>query len=468
MHLNSMFDQVILSDTKYPVTHAETFPEPVDPQPIHTGQELPDELVFTDKEQIRRWRIVEVLRSPKYTEDAKIQFVRDAIASKAADGHLDRFFFYQDIRAPGFWPNSPAATAMMDNFFKTRPVSGNNRWDYLLFKAANLYPDAKEMIVEYFKARPGMAEPIFDEYIFLYNLILFGDEDLALDYLQLLVEEFLQSDATSIILGQTNSYYNQAPYDPQCDNLFVLLCLSDDPVIAEKAYSLLKRFITKRKNDREYNRLEAFLHPTEAKEGHTTLNAIEEMVARLKTYLLLPADHQLSFGKIEWYVASRNKLNWHLLRVLGEQRLFLAFFPDAGTTPVDYCSAFKQYFAPVLRAAGFGDIGISQTAIQQSKEYSYTLFLRSNECLLQTSFTDSSDYYRTSYMVKLINLALLQKRQPKRLMEIMGKGVECSYVLMEPAIAKPLLHQYAIDTFALEFDDDFHLIDKTIEMGIGY
>ncbi len=110
--LNARFDSLVIADTTVDIIRTNEFPESqyVNKKVDKAGTA---QLKYSPDKELTLFSLLEVLDAPKYTEKAKIDFIKDALADTSRNAFL--FLNHFDI---DFWRTSPEATQLIEGYFK--------------------------------------------------------------------------------------------------------------------------------------------------------------------------------------------------------------------------------------------------------------------------------------------------------------------------------------------------------------
>lgn len=146
-----------------------------------------------------------------------------------------------------------------------------------------------------------------------------------------------------------------------------------------------------------------------------------------------------------------------LLRFLQINSLLIGFDAETYNSPPIYSDLFEHNFKNVLQKNGLSDISIAhQVNLNNELFYKNEIFIKDNNNILKTTFEEEkTQWYSPQYLVKLINLILVQKNIHQRLVEIESSDQSVYLCLMEPSKIKTLLNKLKINCYALKYHDDF-------------
>ena len=159
--INQLFDNTILNDADIHVIKTNEFPDNKGVQ--KTG---PAVLTYSSKERFIDLRYY--LDDPRFSTTDKLQFIRDAMA----DTTRDAFENVSGLTIK-FWRSSNEAAILINDYFKRKEFEkapdAQTRYKILSFKTKNLYPEAAELIEDYFSKRPGLTDKYHDEVDLIYT-----------------------------------------------------------------------------------------------------------------------------------------------------------------------------------------------------------------------------------------------------------------------------------------------------------
>lgn len=244
--VNQIFDKEILRDKDYFIEKVNTFPKTTTPK------EETKKLKYSSDLRLYALKYEEIFDHPIYPTKDKIQFIKEALADSTRDA-------FETIHSPAimFWRTSEEARNLMDQYFQEKQFEKSDnlytKYKYFEFKTKSFYPDAYEIITNYFKNRPPFEERYQHEGDLIYRLYLIGEEEEAIKYLEEMTNEYLNNPLKRFSLSVEN-------HDIQYHSIFHEICFSNDPIIRNKSTDLLFQ-ILKGKHYNSYNlyQLSAYL-----------------------------------------------------------------------------------------------------------------------------------------------------------------------------------------------------------------
>ncbi len=180
--MNARFDSLVIADTTVDIIRTNEFPESqyVNKKVDKAGTA---QLKYSPDKELTLFSLLEVLDAPKYTEKAKIDFIKDALADTSRNAFL--FLNHFDI---DFWRTSPEATQLIEGYFKRMAFEKNGKpYEYFAFRTKSLYPEAYQLIRDYIARRDTLKNKYEDEGDLVYRLAVLGKEDEAVKFLDILV-----------------------------------------------------------------------------------------------------------------------------------------------------------------------------------------------------------------------------------------------------------------------------------------
>jgi len=272
-NLNALFDDDIKKDDTYKIVTSATFPKSE-----FAARRSTKTLTYSKDLKLENNNLKAILDDTAYSETEKIAFIQDVLADTSRD-----VFEYVCYKSIGFWRSSPKATELIEGYFKSKAFEKSDdtfiKYKHFEFRTRNLYPDAYDSIVDYFKKTLGLTRKkrYVHEADLLYRLIKLGKEREALQYLELLIKEYLngQADVIHFDLQDAPSFEK---------NVFDLLCFSNDQEIAKKATDLLFEVLGSKDPHSDLIALSAWLDRTK----HIKL--LEKWFAHYETVNFSPAD----------------------------------------------------------------------------------------------------------------------------------------------------------------------------------
>lgn len=218
---NSIFDSLIVSDNFFiPVSE---FKDSL----IHDVIPVRDSLVY-NPDHFYMDHLKPIFDSPNYTNKEKIDFIKRALLDTR-----QRALLTVETEVIEFWKKNDEARLLMDNYFKEQHCESKTdpaeHYRYFRFIIKNDLPGSIELIEEYINKRPTLKIKYQYENELAYRLIKAGKERCALEFMQLLVAEYIPDE---------NGYLDKGWRDEDT-NVFDLLCFSSDSAIRIEARALL-------------------------------------------------------------------------------------------------------------------------------------------------------------------------------------------------------------------------------------
>jgi hypothetical protein len=249
-NLKALFDKAIVNDIYYPVVKTNIFPKSIVPLKKMVGTSIPK---YSQELELHEINFKWILDHPDYSESVKIEYLKDALADSTRDA-----LKYINAKAINFWRTSKEAIMLMEEYFTVKQfdksTNKTERFKYFEFKTKGLFPDTFEIIDDYFKKREALEIQYHSEGSLIYRLLELNKEKEALEYLIVLINDYLQDKFQHITLGARVPSKFDYECDPKTTNeyeglIFDFLCLSPNTLIAQKATDLLFSLLEQRDYD---------------------------------------------------------------------------------------------------------------------------------------------------------------------------------------------------------------------------
>lgn len=135
---------------------------------------------------------------------------------------------------------------------------------------------------------------------------------------------------------------------------------------------------------------------------------------------------------------------------------------DAESFEGNYVDFYESNFLPVLKINNITDIQISQkTEKINDDEYNYKIYIKNKTTAFLFEYSEhGTDWYQPQRLVKMLNLCLMDYDTRFRFVEIESGDQTAIFILTEPSKMKPLLDKYNIGCWAINYNDDFHNINR--------
>ena len=218
---NSIFDSLIINDNFFiPVSEYKD-------SLIHDVIPVRDSLVY-NPDHFYMDHLQPIFDSPNYTDKEKIEFIKRALLDTQR-----RSLLTVETEVIEFWKKNDEARLLMDNYFKEQHCESKTdpaeHYRHFKFIIKNDLPGSIELIEEYINNRPSLKIKYQYENELAYRLIKAGKERCALEFMQLVVADYIADE---------NGYLDKGWRDEDT-NVFDLLCFSNNGVIRNEARALL-------------------------------------------------------------------------------------------------------------------------------------------------------------------------------------------------------------------------------------
>lgn len=186
---------------------------------------------------------------------------------------------------------------------------------------------------------------------------------------------------------------------------------------------------------------------------------VEELINDLILCKILTQNYNLKLSNYDRFIFSLKSLNTNFNSLLEKSQKITWFDAESSEVPTNYVDFFIVNFLPLLEKVGIEDIEVFQnTRKYENDEYGYEIQVKSDERAYKYTYKEpGTDWYQSQRLVKMINLLLIQKKTPYRLIEIETGDQTAKFGIFEPSILKPLLDKYGINCWAIHYEDQFNV-----------
>ena len=186
---------------------------------------------------------------------------------------------------------------------------------------------------------------------------------------------------------------------------------------------------------------------------------VDELINDMILCKILPQNYHLKLSNYDRFIFSLKFFNTNINTLLAKSQKIAWFDAESSDVPTNYVDFFTVNFLPLLKKVGIKDIEVFQnTKKYENDEYDYEIHVKSDERAYKYTYKETgTDWYQSQRLVKMINLLLIQKKTPYRLIEIETGDQTAKFGIFEPSILKPLLDKYGINCWAIHYEDQFNV-----------
>jgi hypothetical protein len=448
---NEVFDKVLTTDRTIPVVEYKgALPRPRR-QPENTS------LVF-DPERVSFSSTVRgKLNDHRYSDQAKIKFLKDVMAYKESDILAD----IEDYPSE-YLVKNPEALQLIKDYFLKQPAGketvGQYRW--LRFQVNNAMPGYVELMEDYVKKRPSLQIICNFEGELVLRLIQAGRERIALDFMKVQVDEWMAGKKKYLYHG-----------DREIDkNVFDLFCFSKNNDIRTEARQMLWKclahewdmdlhvlaFYLDEKKAAELNKSKETFVPFGGNEKRIFDGA--QVVRDLKLFglgIVTPAPDLPEYWQFQVW---RKGFDYKMQRIFAEIDRVRRPRRSKGDYPVHYNTVSWIWFEPILERIGIYDIEVQEVVEKTNDGFAYKLYGISNEATYKLEYKvleAECQVERKQLVVKMINLLLMKKNVKERWVEVAAGEYFNMFGLFEPQKIKPFFNKYQTNCYAVYEGDEF-------------
>lgn len=446
---NILFDKVITSDRTIPVVEYKG------PLPHPRRKAESNNLVF-DPEYVSMTGTVRAkMNDHRYSHQAKIKFLKDAMAYK----EKDLLAYIEDYPSDYIAKHADALQLVKDYLFKG--PNSENRW--LEFRIRNSMPGYVELMEEYVKNRPTLQKISLNEGELMGRLLLAGKEKIAFELMKAHVDDWL---AGKIKYIHCNDRENDT-------NIWDLFCFSRNNDIRTEARSLFWKCMEHKWSPYEYD-LAVYLdekRATALKELNKDKEVVKfytgndkrvldapQVVADLKSFGLGEVPPSPDLPDYWKFACWRRGFDWSMQRVFSKTDLVRRPTVKDHGCPVPYKTNCWIWFEPMLENIGIYDIEAQEVVEKVADGYTYKLFICSNEAAYKLEFKDAEEeciIFQAQRIIKMINLLLIKKGVKERFVEVATNEENYMLGFFEPRLIKPFFNKYETACFAVHKGDAF-------------
>lgn len=448
---NEFFDKVVANDRTIPVVEYKgALPKPRR-QPESTS------LVF-DPERISMSESVRgKMNDPRYSDQAKIKFLKDVIAFKGED----ILAYIENYPSDYIAKNAETLQLIKDYFLKPAngyAIKGEYRW--LRFRIKNAIPGYIELIEEYIKNRATLKIKYDHEGEMIVQLIQIGRERRAFDLMKLHVEEWLAGKEKYL-------YHGDREID---ENVFDLFCFSKNNDIRTEARQMLWKclehewdmtlhilaFYLDEKRATGLNKSKETFQPFAGNEKRVFDGA--QVVADLKLFELGTVPPAPDLSEYWQFQVWRRGFDYKMQRIFDQINRVRRPNKTKGDYPVHYSTISWIWFEPILERINIYDIEVQEVVEKTNDGFAYKLYGISNEATYKLEYKvlePECQIERMQLVVKMINLLLMKKNVRERWVEVAAGEDFYMFGLFEPQKIKPFFNKYQTNCYAIYQGDDF-------------
>lgn len=170
-----------------------------------------ENLIYDTEKKYFPDKLKEILDNPQISDFDKNKFIKTALQNSS-----NTFFLNFNSQTPiNYLINNPEIKELIENYYK----------------------ETENDIIKYFNRRTAKSLKYDDEGDYIRRLLVIGNEELALNFFELLIDDLINKKIDHLNLGERNSN----SYDGY---FFDLFCCSKNRSLAERSTKLLFRFLS--------------------------------------------------------------------------------------------------------------------------------------------------------------------------------------------------------------------------------
>jgi len=192
-----------------------------------------------------------------------------------------------------------------------------------------------------------------------------------------------------------------------------------------------------------------------------TEEKIDRLISDLNNFSKENNLDTITLSKKERFSLSLTTAENFIIFFLQKKNLLLWFDPEGSSIPINYVNFFEWDFRRVLSKWNV-KFEISQVTKEISgQSYAYEIYLKYKNSIYTHKYTEQgTTWYNPQRIAKSVNLALIDNKDKRRLIEINTDDKAAMFVFIEPQKIKPLLNKYQMDSWAIKREDEFHILTK--------